>query len=171
MAEGCGVEAHIIGGDEAGERWPLMRVDDVLGAVWLPHDGKVKPEGVVNALATGAKNRGAAVIEGVRVDDVIMKDGRARGVRSDRGDVAADWVILCCGMWTRQLGLKMGLDIPLHPVEHHYIVSEPIEGVISPTTVRPARLVGLTTICLMKSSYCSERMELHSSIGLSRLPT
>ena len=129
MAEVFGVEAHIIGGDEAGERWPLMRVDDVLGAVWLPHDGKVKPEGVVNALATGAKNRGAAVIEGVRVDDVIMKDGRARGVRTNRGDVAADWVILCCGMWTRQLGLKMGLDIPLYPVEHHYIVSEPIEGV------------------------------------------
>lgn len=129
MAELFGVEAQLIGADAAGEKWPLMRTDDVLGAVWLPHDGKVVPEGVVRALAKGAADRGVKIIEGVRVDDVFIRNGRARGVRSDCGAVAADWVILCGGMWTRQLGLKIGIDIPLYPVEHHYIVSEPVAGV------------------------------------------
>ena len=129
MAEVFGVEAQLIGPQEAGEKWPLMRTDDVLGAVWLPHDGKVIPEGIVKALATGASNRGAQIVEGVRVDDVIVEGGRALGVRTGRGEIRADWVVLCGGMWTRQIGLRMGVDIPLYPVEHHYIVSEPIEGV------------------------------------------
>ena len=129
MAEVFGVEAHVIGADEAGEKWPLMRTDDVLGAVWLPHDGKVVPEGVVKALAEGARLHGARIVEGVRVEDVIMEGGRARGVRTTQGELSAEWVILCGGMWTRQLGLRIGVDLPLHPVEHHYIVSEPIEGV------------------------------------------
>ena len=129
MAEVFGVEAQLIGSQEAGEKWPLMRTDDVLGAVWLPHDGKVVPEGVVKALAKGASNRGAQIVEGVRVDDVIVEGGRVLGVRTGRGDIRADWVVLCGGMWTRQIGLRMGVDIPLYPVEHHYIVSEPIDGV------------------------------------------
>ena len=129
MAGVFGVEAHLIGAEEAGEKWPLMRTDDILGAVWLPHDGKVIPEGVVKALAAGAVNRGAQIVEGVEVSEVIMVDERATGVRTSRGEIAAEWVILCGGMWTRQLGLKIGVDLPLHPVEHHYIVSEPIEGV------------------------------------------
>ncbi|NIP98655.1 MAG: FAD-binding oxidoreductase, partial [Akkermansiaceae bacterium] len=63
--------------------------------------------------------------EGVRVDDILMKDGRACGVRTGRGEIGAEWVVLCGGMWTRQIGLKIGVDLPLHPVEHHYILSEP----------------------------------------------
>ena len=129
MAEVFGVEAHLVGVKEAGEKWPLMRIDDVLGAVWLPHDGKVVPEGVVKALAAGASKKGVQIVEGVRANKITMKNGRACGVRSDRGEVAAEWVILCGGMWTRQLGLQIGVGLPLHPVEHHYIVSEPIEGV------------------------------------------
>ena len=129
MAEVFGVEAHLVGPDEAGERWPLMRTDDVLGAVWLPHDGKVIPEGVVKALAAGAIQRGATVLEDVQIEEVIMNNDRARGVKTTRGDIQSDFVIVCAGMWSRQLGLSFGVDIPLYPVEHHYIVSEPIEGV------------------------------------------
>ena len=129
MAEVFGIEVHLIGPDQAGEKWPLMRTDDVFGAVWLPHDGKVIPTEVTRALATGAARLDATILEHVRVEEILLRDGQTRGVRTSRGEIAADHVLLCTGMWSRQLGLQMGIDIPLYPVEHHYIVSEPIEGV------------------------------------------
>jgi 4-methylaminobutanoate oxidase (formaldehyde-forming) len=129
MAELFGVEAAMITADEARERWPLIRSDDLIGAVWLPHDGKVVPEKVALALATVARGRGAEIHEGVRVNDILSEDGKVRGVATDTGEIRADYVVLCGGMWTRDLGLRCGVDIPLYPVEHHYIVSEPIDGV------------------------------------------
>ncbi len=114
--------------DAAREKWPLIRQDDVLGAVWLPHDGRVIPGHTAIAMALGARNRGAIIAEQTRVEEVLMKDDRAVGVRTDRGELQAEVVILTGGMWTRQLGLGIGVDIPLYPVEHHYVLSEPIEG-------------------------------------------
>ncbi|MGY8687598.1 MAG: GcvT family protein, partial [Verrucomicrobiales bacterium] len=128
MAEVFGVEATMLDADESQEKWPLMRTDDVLGGVWLPRDGRVIPGHTAIAMAKGAVNRGATILEETRVAEVLMKDDRAVGVRTDHGDIQADVVIMTGGMWTRQLGLQMGVDIPLYPVEHHYILSEPIEG-------------------------------------------
>lgn len=128
MAELMGVEARLIGAEEAHARWPLIRADDLLGAVWLPHDGKVIPKEITVALAKGAQSRGATVVEGARVLDVLHRDGRATGVRTAQGDIQADYVVLCGGMWTRQLGLRCGVTIPLYPVEHHYVVTEPLPG-------------------------------------------
>ena len=128
MAEVFGVEANVISANEAGEKWPLMRTNDVLGAVWLPHDGRVIPGNVAVALARGAADNGVTVRTGVCVDQILMNDDRATGVRTNEGDIQADWVILCGGMWARQLGLQANIDIPLFPVEHHYILSTPIEG-------------------------------------------
>ena len=124
MAELFGVEAAMITADEARERWPLIRSDDLIGGVWLPRDGKVVPQKVALALATVAQGRGAEIHEGVRVNDILSEDGKVRGVATDRGEIRADYVVLCGGMWTRDLGLRCGVDIPLYPVEHHYIVSE-----------------------------------------------
>jgi sarcosine dehydrogenase len=128
MAELFGVKAEMIGPDQALEKWPLMRVDDVLGAAWLPDDGKSLPRETALALAKGAELRGAKIFEDMRVTDVIRENGRAVGVRTLEGEIRADVVVICGGMWTRELGLKIGVSIPLFPVEHHYIVSEPIEG-------------------------------------------
>jgi 4-methylaminobutanoate oxidase (formaldehyde-forming) len=128
MAELFGVEAHLISPAEAQERWPLMRIDDLRGAAWLPHDGKVIPKEVAQALAKGAQAHGATIIEGVRVHDVVRNDRRATGVRTDAGVIEAEYVVLCGGMWTRELGLRTGVCIPLYPVEHHYVVTEPIDG-------------------------------------------
>lgn len=129
MAELFGVEANVIGPDEAVAKWPLMRGDDLLGAVWLPHDGKVIPVEVARALAAGARAAGARILEGVRVLGIERERGRAAGVTTTAGRIRCEQVVLCGGMWTRQLGLECGVDLPLHPVEHHYAVSEPIEGV------------------------------------------
>src|SRR5205814_9393146 len=75
MSEWFGVEVHLINPESAREKWPLLRIDDVLGAAWLPHDGKVIPKEVAIALAKGARSRGATVLENVRVIDVPCRDG------------------------------------------------------------------------------------------------
>jgi len=128
MAELFGVEAHLISAQTAFEKWPLLRVDDVLGAAWLPHDGKVIPKEVPIALSRGASSRGAKIIENVRVQAIESKDGRVTGVKTDQGSIKAEYVVLCGGMWTRELGLSCGVTIPLYPVEHHYVVTEPLAG-------------------------------------------
>ncbi|MBI1841483.1 MAG: FAD-dependent oxidoreductase [Verrucomicrobia bacterium] len=128
MAELFGVEAHMISAEAALEKWPLLRIDDLLGAAWLPLDGKVIPREVPVALAKGARSRGAKILENVRVLEVEHRDGRVTGVRTDQGAIRADYVVLCGGMWTRELGLRCGVTIPLFPVEHHYVVTEPIPG-------------------------------------------
>ncbi len=128
MAEIFGVEVQMIGAEETLEKWPLLRIDDVLGAAWLPHDGKVIPKEICVALAKGARQRGATVLENVRVTDVLREKGRVTGVRTTDGVIRAGCVVLCGGMWTRELGLRCGVTIPLYPVEHHYVVTEPIPG-------------------------------------------
>lgn len=128
MAEVFGVQAAMLDRDEAGEKWPLMRTDDVLGGVWLPHDGRVIPGATAVAMAKEAESRGVHIAEGVEVQEVMMSGQRASGAKTNQGEITADVVILTGGMWTRQLGLQIDVDIPLYPVEHHYVLSDPIEG-------------------------------------------
>ncbi len=134
MAEVFGVEAHLVGPREAQELWPLIQIEDVLGAVYLPGDGRVIPGECTVALAKGALAHGAALYDRTRVASLLTrpaKHGRTRitGVRLEGGaEIQADQVVLACGMWARQLGLAIGVDLPLYPVEHHYVLSEPIPG-------------------------------------------
>src|SRR5437867_2155739 len=80
MSERFGVEVQLVSPQSALEQWPLLRIDDVLGAAWLPHDGKLIPKELAVALAKGARSRGATVVENVRVVNVLHRDGRATGV-------------------------------------------------------------------------------------------
>ena len=143
MAELFGVEAHVVSPQEAQDYWPLIQTEDVLGAVYLPGDGRVIPGECAVALAKGAQQNGAQLFDRVGVESLITKTAphgcedfsRVQGVRykmSDgtQGEISADWVVLACGMWTRQLGVNAGIDLPLYAVEHHYILSEPIEGAV-----------------------------------------
>ena len=81
------------------------------------------------SLARGARMRGARVVEGVAVTGVRTADGRVTGVETDRGDVETETVVVCAGMWSRQLGARSGVDIPLQAAEHYYLLTEPFEGV------------------------------------------
>lgn len=125
-----GIDCHEISIAEAARRWPGLHTDDLAGAFWLPDDGRVEPAQTARALARGAELRGATLREGVRVLGLCADArGRATGVQTDHGDVAAEVVLVCTGMWSRQFGLDAGVDIPLYPVEHHYAVTEPLDGV------------------------------------------
>lgn len=128
MARVFGVEAHLLSPAEAGEKWPLVRTDDLLGAVWVPEDGRVIPAELAVALARGAVLHGGTVREGVGVTDLLRRDGRVVGVRTTEGDVECEHAVLAGGMWSRDFGLAVGVDIPLFPVQHHYVLTEPVPG-------------------------------------------
>lgn len=128
MLRSFGVVAEPITAGQAQDKWPLMQVDDVVGAIWYPHDGKTNPIDTTMALAKGARLGGAAIVEGCKVTRVLVEKGRAVGVETEQGTVRADIVVNCAGMWARALGKSVGVDIPLQACEHFYIVTDPMEG-------------------------------------------
>jgi 4-methylaminobutanoate oxidase (formaldehyde-forming) len=127
----CGVEIHEISPREVAGMFPLARVDDVLAGFYIPADGRVNPVDVTMSLARGARMRGARIIEGVPVTGFAQRGGAVTGVRTARGDIEAEYVVNCAGMWARQLGELAGVNIPLQAAEHYYLLTEPIEQVDS----------------------------------------
>jgi 4-methylaminobutanoate oxidase (formaldehyde-forming) len=128
-ARAQGVACDVLSPQEAGRLWPLMRTDDLAGAVWLPGDGKANPSDLTQALAKGARSRGARIVEGVRVTGVVTEGGRAAGVETDQGRIRTEVVVNCAGQWARAVGQLAGVTVPLHSAEHMYIVTGRIAGV------------------------------------------
>ncbi len=122
------MECELISPERAQELWPPMQVDDLLGALWLPGDGKVNPTDVTQSLAKGARMGGATIAERVRVIGIEVTNRRVTGVRTDRGDVETEVVVNCAGQWAKALGDQVGVTVPLHSAEHFYVVTEAIEG-------------------------------------------
>jgi len=129
MARCFGVDVEVITPAEAGRRWPLMRTDDLVGALWLPRDGRTNPIDTTRALARGARMAGARIVEQTAVNGVHRRNGAVAGVATTRGDVACEVVVNCAGMWARDLGRLAGVTVPLHASEHFYMVTEPLPGV------------------------------------------
>ncbi|MCB2100569.1 MAG: FAD-dependent oxidoreductase [Rhodobacterales bacterium] len=125
MARVFGLEVEVISPSEIKRAWPALFVDDLVGGVFLPKDGKINPIDVAQALAKGARAGGARIHEGVKVSGITVQDGRAVGVTTDQGAVAAEVVVNCAGMWARDLAASAGVTVPLHAAEHFYIVTEP----------------------------------------------
>src|SRR5512134_2333833 len=108
---------------------PMLRTNDLAGAVWLPGDGKANPADLTQSLAKGARMAGAKFFEGVRVTGIDVERDRAVGVVTDRGTVVCETVVNCGGLWARELGALAGVNVPVHPAEHFYIVTKKIAGV------------------------------------------
>ena len=122
------MDCEVISADRAQELWPPMQVEDVLGALWLPGDGKVNPTDLTQALARGARAGGARVVEQVRVTGFDVQGLRVRSVRTDQGTVETDVVVNCAGQWAKALGDMVGVTVPLHSAEHFYVVTEAVAG-------------------------------------------
>ena len=119
VARTYGVACEVITPGEAGRLWPMMRTDDLTGAVWLPGDGKANPADLTQALAKGARNRGAGIFEGVKVSAVLTCDGAATGVNwqakdGDTGTLQAEIVVNCAGQWAKAVGRLCGVTVPMH---------------------------------------------------------
>ena len=141
-ARSFGLEMHLLTPSEARDLWPLMMVDDVVGAAFLPTDGQASPSDLVQALARGARQKGAAIREEVRVTGIRVEGGRVTGVETDHGVVACDKVVCCAGQWSRAVGRMAGVNVPLVSVQHQYLITERIDGVTPglPTLRDPDRL-------------------------------
>ncbi|NNF55692.1 MAG: GcvT family protein [Acidimicrobiales bacterium] len=130
MARYLNVRAEEISPREIEDRWPLAETSDLLGGIWLPEDSSVGPSDVTVSLARGARNGGARIHEGVAVAELLIDHGRCVGVATEDGrQIAAENVVLACGLWTRHLAAQAGVNVPLMAAEHYYVVTEPIEGV------------------------------------------
>jgi 4-methylaminobutanoate oxidase (formaldehyde-forming) len=126
MARNFGLTVDVISVDEIRERVPHYNLQGAVGGVFLPKDGQVNPIDVTQALAAGARSRGAQIFENTKVTRVLVAKGAATGVETLSGTIQADKVVIASGMWSRDLGHAIGVSIPLHACEHFYIVSEPI---------------------------------------------
>lgn len=123
----CGIDVHEISPQEIKNLFPLARVDDLLAGFYVREDGRVDPVDATMSLAKGARNRGVNIIEGVAVTGVIKKNGVVAGVKTTHGDIAADVVVNCGGMWARQIGDVDGINIPNQSAEHYYLITEAIK--------------------------------------------
>lgn len=141
-AHSFGLEMQLLTPKEAQELWPLMTVDDVVGAAFLPTDGQANPSDITQALAKGARMAGAKIFEDSKVLSVDMQDGVIKGVETEHGYIACAKVVACCGQWTRAFAKTVNVNVPLVSVEHQYMVTEKIEGMPSnlPTLRDPDRL-------------------------------
>lgn len=197
MARTFGVENREVTPAEVKELFPLAYVDDLVAGFYFPDDGRVNPADVAQALAKGARKRGVNIIENCKVTEVLFAGERAVGVQTENGDITAEVVILCPGMWGREVGLSAGVDIPLQAAEHYYLISEPIEGLHNnlPILRDPGRaayareeagkiLLGFfepvaapwgvdgipDNFCFDEIQPDWERMEPHLERGMGRLP-
>ena len=123
------LDCELISPQRAREFYPLLAVDDLAGAIWLPGDGRANPTDLTAALARGARDRGVVIREHTRVTGIGTKDKAVAGVRTDQGDVEAEVVVNCAGQWAKQVGAMCAVTVPLHSAEHFYVVTGQIDGV------------------------------------------
>jgi 4-methylaminobutanoate oxidase (formaldehyde-forming) len=141
-AHSFGLEMHLLTPKEAQKLWPLMTIDDLVGAAYLPTDGQANPSDITQSLAKGARMAGVKIFEDTPVTRIIVDNGRIRGVETAQGTIECEKVVVCAGQWTRALAATVGVNVPLVSVEHQYMITERIEGVTTtlPTLRDPDRL-------------------------------
>lgn len=128
MGRNFGLPVEPVTAGEIKERWSPINTDGIVGGFWFPHDGQVNPADVTQAYARGARMRGAKVLENTGVTKILVENGKAAGVMTDKGPIRAGTVVICGGMWSRDLAAEVGVTLPLHAAEHFYCVTEAIPG-------------------------------------------
>lgn len=133
MARAFGVSVEEISPSEVKARYEHLNIEGVTGAVYLEKDGQGDPANIALALAKGARQRGAKVLERVKVTKAVRSDRKITGVEyetasGEQGSITCDHVVNCAGMWGHQVGEMLGVNVPLHSCEHFYIVTEAIKG-------------------------------------------
>ena len=126
------VDLSILSKEEIKKTYSMMSTEDLKGGVLMPGDGSADPSGVTHMLAKGARKGGAKIYEKSPVEIILTKNERIHGVKVNGQSIECEYVVLATGMWSRQIGEKIGVSIPLYPAEHFYVITEPIEK-LSPT--------------------------------------
>jgi glycine cleavage system aminomethyltransferase T/glycine/D-amino acid oxidase-like deaminating enzyme len=122
------VDVQILSKEKIKKEFPIINTNDVIGGILMPGDGAADPSGVTHMLAKAAKLEGAQIFEKSPVEKILTKKGKIAGVKVSGKEIECEYVVLASGMWSRQIGEKTGVSIPLYPAEHFYIITEPIEN-------------------------------------------
>lgn len=141
-AHSFGLDMQLLTPKEAQALWPLMTIDDLVGAAFLPTDGQANPSDITQALAKGARMAGARIMEDTQVLDLEIDKTGITGVITGNGRIACEKVVCCAGQWSRTFAARHGVNVPLVSVQHQYVLTEKINGVESnlPTLRDPDRL-------------------------------
>ncbi len=122
------VDLKILDKNEIKKNFPMINTDDLKGGVLMPGDGAADPSGVTHMLAKAARLGGAKIYEKSPVEKILTKNNRVHGVKVNDKKIECEYIVLATGMWSRQIGEKIGVSIPLYPAEHFYVITEPIEN-------------------------------------------
>lgn len=125
VAQTVGVEVNFLTPEQVKEAWPMSNIDGLIGAIQHPDDGYIQPADLTQALAKGARSRGAEIYRNTTVEGLDQQTDSTWIVRTDKGDIHCEHVVSCTGNFARKTGQMVGLDIPVIPVEHQYIVTDP----------------------------------------------
>jgi 4-methylaminobutanoate oxidase (formaldehyde-forming) len=128
MAKVFDLEVNVIPKDEIVARYPLVNGDDLLGGIHIPSDGYANAIDISQALAKGARNSGAQIFQNTKVTQILHDGSKVSGVSTPDGDIQAQYVVICGGMWSRDLAASVGVNLPLHACEHYYVLFESVEG-------------------------------------------
>ena len=140
-AKTFGLPLELISADEAAGLFPPMAVDGVLGAAYLPTDGYVDPSQLTFALAEGARRGGAEIARHTRVTAIEVERGRVRGVVTDKGRIEAEVVVNAGGMFAKEIAALAGVNVPLVPMAHEYLVTKPSGLPLDMPTMRDPSLL------------------------------
>lgn len=129
LAELFGLNVETVRPDAAADLWPLMRRDDIIGAVWSPDDGRVNPSDTVAALAKAARAMGVRICEDRPVTGFRRNRRRLCGVETPQGVIRCETAVVCAGIWSREIAALAGVPAPLAACEHFYLLTAPMDGV------------------------------------------
>ena len=121
------VDIEILDKETIKRNYPMMHTEDLKGGVLMPGDGAADPSGVTHMLAKAARKGGAKIFENSPVENILTKNGRVHAVKVKDKEIECEYVVMATGMWSRQIGEKIGVSIPLYPAEHFYVTTEPIK--------------------------------------------
>lgn len=126
IAKSTGIEAEMIGPAEAKALYPAIDESVIEGAIFVPKDGQTNPVDTTMSLIAGARQRGVKIFEETPVEQLERLPGGEYEVRTTRGTIRCETIVLACGLWTRDLAAQLGVQVPLYPCEHFYVVTEPL---------------------------------------------
>jgi 4-methylaminobutanoate oxidase (formaldehyde-forming) len=136
MASVFGVESEMIDKERLARFYPGISTDGIFGALYIEKDGQTNAIDTTMALAKGARKHGASVLENVKVEEILVRDGRAVGVQTRQGSIAAEKVVLAGGLWSRDIAAKIGVKLPLYACEHYYVVTDDMGGMTKRPVLR-----------------------------------
>ena len=122
------VEANMLNPSEIKKLYPVINTNDIIGGVHMPLDGQADPIGVTNVLAKAARQNGVTIIEHCAVKKILTRNNKIVGVETEKGNIECEYIVLTAGMWSRQIAADVNVSVPLYPVEHFYILTEPIKN-------------------------------------------